>query len=159
MGRVKIELNQKTEVAKEQGREIAETGDKKVEEAQVSKQSLESLNYVDDDTESAAEKARTESDAIAKGIAESEIRQPGERVSESFRETSEQAKEHSETESENAQTATEMTGDYSDVGSGLSSEFQQSAQEFRSIADTADQENDSMKAELQQREESLEGMF
>ena len=140
-------------------KEIAETGEQKIEEAETSEQALSSIEAVDDDTAAAVEEARSESDAIAKGVAESEIEEPGEQVSGSFKETSEESTEYSEQELENADTATEMTGDYGDVGSELSSQFQESGQEFQEIADEADQENDEMKSKLDQEVAELEGVF
>lgn len=159
MGTRKIELKQKVEVDVERGQEIAETGAERIEEAVVSEDVLSSIEAADDDTANAVEKGRTESDAIAKAIAESQIKEPGEQVSDSFKETSAEATELSEQELENANTATEMTGDYSGVGSELSGEFQASGQEFQETADSADQENDEMNAKLDQEFAELEGVF
>jgi hypothetical protein len=159
MGQKKIEMNQRVEADKERGQEIAEKGDQKIEEAEASQEALQSIEIVDDDDEKAVEQARTESNGIAKGIAESEIKEPGESVSESFKETSEQSKEYSETEMQSAATATEMTADYSGVGSELSSELQQSGQEFQEIADQADQSSDELKSRLDQEVADLEGVF
>ncbi len=159
MGQRKMELRQKVEADRTQGQEISEKGDKKIEEAEASRDSLKSIEIVDDDDAKAVEETRTESDAIAKGLAESEMRGPGERVSESLKETSEQSKEHSETTMQGSAKAAEMTADYSNVGSKLSSELQQSAQEFQEIADTADQTSEEMKSRLDQAAARLEGVF
>lgn len=77
MGSKKIEVRQKVETGVEQGQEIAENGEKKIEDAETSEQALSSIEIVDDDTAAAVETARSESEAIAKGVAESEIEEPG----------------------------------------------------------------------------------
>ena len=159
MGQKKIEQRQRVEADKERGQNIAEKGERHIKEAEESKSKLEQIEIVDDDDEKAREQAVTESRAIAEGIAESEIKEPGESVSESFKETSEQSKEYGETEMQNASTATGMTAEYSTVGSELSSEFQQSGQEFQEIADDAEQSSVELKAQLDQEVAALEGEF
>lgn len=159
MGSKKIELNHKVESYVEQGQEIANIGDEKIAEAEASEQALSSIEAVDDDTADAVDSARNESSGIAEGIAESEIENPGEDVSDLFVEISEESNEFGDQERENANTASEMEGDYSSVGSDLSSKFQESSSEFIEIADNADSENDSMKTQLEQIVNTLEGIF
>ena len=159
MGQKKIEMNQRVEADKERGQEIAEKGDQKIEEAEASKEAITSIEIVEDDDEKAVEQGIKDSDAIARGLAETDVKEPGERVSESLKETSEQSKEYSEIEMQGSAKATEMTADYSGVGSEVSSELQQSGQEFQEIADGADQENDELNSRVDQIVASLEGIF
>lgn len=159
MGSVKLEQRQKVENDREKGREIKEAGDTKLEEAETSSAALEQIEGVDEDDKAALDAAKSESDGIAKAIAESEIKEPGREVGESLKETSEQSTEYSETEMADADKASEMVGDYSDVGSGLSSELQESGQEFQEIAEESDQVNDELQSEYDQLAAALEGVF
>lgn len=159
MGQRKLEQTQKVEADKEAGQEILESGDQRIQEAQESEAALSSIEIVDDDDESAIEQARSESSAIAKGIAESEMKAPGEMISESLKETSNESNDLSDIEMQGASTAQEMTADYSGVGSALSSELQQSGQEFREIANEADQTSNEIKAALDQAISDIEGVF
>jgi len=159
MGSLKLEQRQKVESDQERGKEITETGEQKIEEAEASAQALESIEAIDDDDKAAVDAARSESDGIAKALAESEIKEPGAEVGESLKETSEQSTEYSETEMKDADTATEMTGDFGGVGSELSSQLQESGQEFQEIANESDQVNDELQSEFDQIAAALEGMF
>ena len=152
-------MSKKVEADSERGQEIVEIAKEKIEEAEASERALSSIEAVDDDTSQAVEKARSESEAIAKGVAESEIEEPGERVSDSFSETNEEATEYSDKELENADTAADAVGDYESIGSDLSDEFRESGNEFKEIADSADQENDEMTSKLEKEIEELEGVF
>lgn len=159
MGQKKMECSRKVESDKERGKEITDKGNEKINEAVASKEAVSSIEIVDDDDERAVQNAISESNAIAKGIAESEIRTPGEGVRSSLKETSEQSKEYSEIESQGAAKASEMVSDYSGVGAGLSSELQQSAQEFQQIAENADQTSEDLKSQMEQQVSTLEGVF
>jgi hypothetical protein len=159
MGTRKSQLRETVATDVERGQVIAETGDIKIEDAEVSENALSSTEAADDDTTAAVERARSESDAIARAVAESEIKEPGEQVSESFEETSHESTEYSEQEFANADTATDMTGDYDHVGSELSEQFQESGQEFQDIADEADQENQELRSKVDEIVSALEGVF
>lgn len=159
MGSIKLEQRQKVESNQERGREVQEGGEEKLEEAEVSNAALEQIEAVDDDDKAALDAARSESDGIAKALAESEIKEPGREVGESLKETSEQSNEYAETEKSDAEKASTMEGDFSGVGSELAGELQESGQEFMDIAEEADQINDELEAEFEQLAAALEGVF
>lgn len=159
MGSLKLEQRQKVENDQERGQEIREGGETKLEEAEVSNEAMSSIEAIDDDDKAAVDAARAEADGIAKMIAESEIRTPGQEVGESLKETSEQSVEYSETEMEDADKASEMTGDFSDAGSELASNLQESGEEFQEIADESDEISNEMTSELEQLAASLEETF
>lgn len=159
MGSKKTVLETKVESNIEHGQELAERGDKAIEEGVEAEQALSSMEAVDDETIEAVEEARSESDAIAKGIAESELKEPGDEISDSFSEISKESTEYSEQELQNANIATEMKGDYGDISSEISNKFEQSGNEFQEIADESDQENDEMNSKLDHEVEILEGIF
>ena len=77
---------------------VQESGEQKLEEAEASQGAMEQIEAIDDDDKAALDAARSESDGIAKAIAESEIKEPGREIGESLKETSEQSTEYSETE-------------------------------------------------------------
>lgn len=159
MGSLKLEQKQKVESDQECGSEIKEAGEQKLEEAEASQGAMEQIEAIDDDDKAALDAARSESDGIAKAIAESEVKEPGREVGESLKETSEQSTEYSETEMADSEKAAEMVGDYSEVGGELSSELQESGQEFQEIAEESDQVNDELQSEYDQIAASLEGVF
>lgn len=159
MGSLKLEQRQKVESDQERGREVQEAGEQKLEEAETSQEAIGQIEAIDDDDRAALDAAISESDGIAKAIAESEIEEPGREIGDSLKETSEQSSEYAETEMSDAQKATEMNGDYSEVGSGLSEELQQSGQEFQEIAEESDQVNDELQAEYDKLAAELEGVF
>lgn len=159
MSSLKLEQRQKVENDQERGQEITEISEQKIEEAEVSAQALESIEAIDDDDKAAVDAARSESDGIAKALAESEIREPGNEVSESLTETSEQSNEYSETEMADADKANEMTGDFSVTGAELSGQLQESGQEFQEIADEGDRINDELQSKFEQMAAELEGVF
>lgn len=159
MGSLKLEQRQKVESDQERGREVQESGEQKLEEAEASQGAMEQIEAIDDDDKAALDAARSESDGIAKAIAESEIKEPGREIGESLKETSEQSTEYRETEMADAEKASEMVGDYSEAGGELSSELQESGQEFQDIAEESDQVNDELQAEYDQLAASLEGVF
>ena len=156
---LKLEQRQKVESAQERGREVQESGEQKLEEAEASQGAMEQIEAIDDDDKAALDAARSESDGIAKAIAESEIKEPGREIGESLKETSEQSTEYRETEMADAEKASEMVGDYAEAGVELSSELQESGQEFQDIAEESDQVNDELQAEYDQLAASLEGGF
>lgn len=159
MGSLKLEQRQKVESDQERGREVQESGEQKLEEAEASQGAMEQIEAIDDDDKAALDAARSESDGIAKAIAESEIKEPGREIGESLKETSEQSTEYSETEMADAEKASEMVGGYSEVGGELSSELQGSCQEFQDIAEESDQVNDELQSEYDQLAAALEGVF
>lgn len=103
MGSLKLEQRQKVESDQEKGREVQESGEQKLEEAEASQGAMEQIEAIDDDDKAALDAARSESDGIAKAIAESEVKEPGREVGESLKETSEQSTEYSETEMADAE--------------------------------------------------------
>lgn len=159
MGSLKLEQRQKVECAQEKGGEIKEAGEQKLEEAEASQGAMEQIEAIDDDDKAALDAARSESDGIAKAIAESEVKEPGREVGDSLKENAEQSAEYSEIEMADAEKASEMVGDYSEVGGGLSGELQKSAQEFQEIAEESDQVDDELQSEYDQIVASLEGVF
>ena len=94
MGSLKLEQRQKVESDQERGREVQESGEQKLEEAEASQGAMEQIEAIDDDDKAALDAARSESDGIAKAIAESEIKEPGREIGESLKETSEQSTEY-----------------------------------------------------------------
>lgn len=159
MGSLKLEQRQKVESDQGRDLEIQEVGEQKIEEAETSAQALEQIEAIDDDDKAAVDAARSESDGIAKALAESEIKEPGSDVGESLKETSEQSTEYSETEMTDAEKASEMTGDFSETGAELSESLQESGQEFQDIAEESDQVNDEMQSKFEQMAAELEGVF
>ena len=103
--------------------------------------------------------ARSEADGIAKAIAESDVRAPGQEVGESLQETASESREYSDIEMQDAEKAGEMTGDYSDTGSNLAGQLEASGEEFAEIADQSDEVNDEMQAEVSRIAAALEGTF
>lgn len=80
MGSLKLEQRQKVESDQEKGREVKEAGEQKLEEAEASQGAMEQIEAIDDDDKAALDAARSESDGIAKAIAESEVKEPGREV-------------------------------------------------------------------------------
>lgn len=159
MGSLKLEQRQKVERGKERGQEIQEVGEQKIEEAEISAQALEQIEAIGDDDKAAVDAAQSESNGIAKALAESEIKEPGSEVGESLKETSEQSKGYRETEMTDAEKALEMTGDFDETGVELSESFQESGQEFQNIAEESDQVNDEMQSKFEQMAAELEGVY
>lgn len=159
MGSLKLEQRQKVERDQERGQEIQETGEQKIEEAEISAQALEQIEAIDDDDKAAVDAARGESDGIAKALAESEIKEPGVEVGKSLNETSDVSNKYSEIEKADADKASEMTGDFDNTGAELSRGLQESGQEFQEIADESDQVNDEMQSKFDQMASKLEGVF
>lgn len=159
MGSLKLEQQGKVEQAEQRGAEIRETGDQKVEEAETSAAALEGVEAIDDDDKAAVDAARSEADGIAKAIAESDVRAPGQEVGESLQETASESREYSDIEMQDAEKAGEMTGDYSDTGSNLAGQLEASGEEFAEIADQSDEVNDEMQAEVSRIAAALEGTF
>ena len=159
MGMLKLEQRQKIEDSRERGREIQETGEQKLEEAEISVQALEQIEAIDDDDQAAVEAARMESDGIAKALAESEIAEPGAEVGEALKATSLESTEYSETELADAEKAAEMTGDYGDTGGDLSGHLWESGEEFREISAQSDQSREEIQSRLDQIASRLEGVF
>jgi|GEM_PF-899090 len=159
MSSPKLEQRQKVESNQERGNEVKESGEQKLEEAEASQEAMEPIEAIDDDDKAALDAAKSESDGIAKAIAESEIKAPGREIGESLKETAEQSNEYSETEMADAEKASEMVGDYSGVGGELASELQQSGQEFQEIAEESDQVNDELQSEYDQLAAAMEGVF
>ena len=159
MGRKQTESTEKTAEQAKEGQEISEHAEHKIEEAEASNESLRRVEAVEEEDEDNIEKATEESRAIAKGINESEVQQPGENVIAAFRETSQESTGYSEMEMQAAATAAEMTADYSGVGSDLSSKLEQSGQVFQELAEAADREGEDLKADLAQKGDTLEGVF
>lgn len=159
MGTLKMEQGQKIERDQERGQEVQEIGEQKIEEAETSAEALGQIEAIDDDDRAAVEAARSESDGIAKALAESEIKEPGSQIGESLKETSSESREYSGIEMADAEKAAEMTGDYSGTGSELSGSLQESAQEFQELADRSDQVNTELQSKLSQMSAHLEGVF
>lgn len=159
MGRLKLEQQGKVEQAGIRGNEIREVAEQKNEDAARSAEAVFSIEGVDDDDKAALEAAVSESSGIAKALAESEIRAPGAEVGESLNETSRESNEYANQEFADAQTASEMIGDFSDVGSGLSSSLEQSGQEFQEIAGASDSLNAELQEMFAQQASMLEGAF
>ena len=159
MGSLKSEQRQKVESDQERGQEIAEVGETKVEEAEISSEAMSQIEAIDDDDKAALDAAHSEAEGIARMVAESEIRAPGQEVGESLTETAEESNEYAETEYKDAETASEMTGDYGDTGSNLASSLEQSGEEFQEISDEAVETNEELQAELEQLASSVEGQW
>lgn len=137
MGSLKEGLTTKVETGQEIGREISSIGEQKSAEAAASSETLSSLECIDDDDREAAENARNEARSTGENIAFNEIRQPTSEVVSGLNETSNEAQEYASIEHSDASKATGMTGDYSSIGSSLSSSFEQSAITIENIASNA----------------------
>lgn len=159
MGKLKLETRFRVEKDHEHGLEIREAGEQKLEEADASQSAMAQIEAIDDDDQAALDAARSESDGIAKAIAESEIKEPGREVGESLKETAEQSIEYSEIEISDAAKASEMVEDYFDVGSRLSAELQESGLDFQEIAEDSDLINDELQQEYDELAKALEGVF
>ena len=159
MGRVKSGIESNINNNRERGQEITDAAQDKLSEAQESKAALDGTNAVDDETQQAVESAEESSRETADGIAESEIDQPTESVVESLNEVSNEATEYSDQETGNAGKASEMKGDYSSIGSNLSSRFEQSAQEFQALSQNATETGDRINQTNSQLASDLRGVF
>ena len=159
MGAKKTELHGRVEAGIEKGREIEQTAESKIEEAEVSNNALSRIEAADDDTQMAADTARSEAASEAASLAQSEIKEPGDALGERFNETTAESSELGEREMENAESAREMTGDYTDIGSGLAEQLRASGEEFLSISEESAQTNNEFPAEFSQKAAQLEGAF
>ena len=159
MGSKKMELRGQIDKAEQQGGEIREGGEQKVEEVEISAQALESTETVDDDDKAAVDAARSEAEGISKMVAESDIRAPGQEVGEQLHETAAEARESGDITLQGAETAGEMTGDYSDTGSNLGSQLEASGEEFHEIGEESDQVDAEMQAELERLAAQVESTF
>lgn len=159
MGTLKMEQRQKVERDQERGHEVQEVGEQKIEEAETSAEALGQIEAIDDDDRAAVDAARSESDGIARALAESEIKEPGAEIGESLKETASESMEYSDIEMADAEKAAEMTGDYTGTGSELSGSLQESAQEFQEISTQSDQVNADLQSKLGQMAAHLEGIF
>lgn len=159
MGTLKMEQRQKVERDQERGHEVQEVGEQKIEEAETSAEALGQIEAIDDDDRAAVDAARSESDGIARALAESEIKEPGAEIGESLKETASESMEYSDIEMADAEKAAEMTGDYTGTGSELSGSLQESAQEFQEISAQSDQVNADLQSKLGQMAAHLEGIF
>lgn len=159
MGRVKSGIESNINENRDKGQEITDLAQDKLSEAQESKAALDGTNAVDDETQQAVESANEEARGTAEGIASGEIDQPTESVVESLNETSNEANEYSDQESDNASTASGMTGDYASIGGNLSSQFEQSAQEFQSLSENAQETGEQINQTNSQLASDLRGTF
>lgn len=159
MGKLKLEQQQKVEQAGERGREIQEIAEQKNQEAEISSNAVRSIEGVDDDDRAAVEAAIGESSSIAKALAESEIKAPGAEVGESLNETTAESTEYANQEFSDANTAAEMTGDYTDVGSGLRGSLEQSGEAFQEIAGESDRLNGELQSMFAEQASRLESAF
>lgn len=159
MGSKSMEYQERINEGQEKGNEISELGQQKLDEAAESNDAFISIERVDEDDEEAVESATAEAQQISSEIANGEIREPSSEVGESLHEVSEEATESGDTEDSNAETAAEMTGDYSDVGSNLSSEFTQSGEEYRRLSELSEGTSEQLQAEHEQAAAALESIF
>lgn len=159
MGKYKDELNRQVTESINQGEQIKENADKKIDEAVESADALSSIEGVDDDDVQAVENARNEAKSVSENIAESEIRSPSNEVGEQFSETANEAKDAANRERTDAGNASHMVADYSSIGSGLASSLEQSASDFEQTSQNAEQARSELQSAAEAKSEQLARCF
>ena len=159
MGKIKLEQNTKLENDRRQANEITRTGEHKLEDAALSRSALDRIKAVDDDDTQAIEAAQRDAGSIAKHIARSEVREPGDKTARSLEKTGETCTDYGNTELDNSRTAREMSGDFGDTGGRLGASLLESGKEFLDIARRSEQAGDKLKADFERIAKALEGAF
>lgn len=100
-------------------------------------ETLSSLECIDDEDRDNTENTKNEARATAVNIASTEVREPTSKVVSDLTETSNQAQNYANIEISDSHKASDMVGDFSGIGSSLSSDFEASANGFGMIASNA----------------------
>lgn len=137
MGVLKEGLTANVKTSQEIGTEISNLAGIKLEDTTVASETLSSLECIDDEDRDNKENAKVEAKATAVNIASTEVREPTSKVVGDLNETSTQAQDYENIEINDSHKASDMVGDFSGIGSSLSSGFEASADDFGRIASDA----------------------
>lgn len=152
-------LTDQTDTVKEQGDEIVETGETKIEEAGEMKSAIDSLEALDEDAQEIIDTATEGAQEVASEQAESAIMQPMEGVNEGLTEVTTEATESADIEHQNADTISDAVGDYGSVSSQAESSFEQHAEEIESVGDNAQEINDEFRDRSNEMKDELDSFF
>lgn len=152
-------LTSQTDTVKEQGDEIIETGETKLEGAGEMKSAIDSLEALDEDAQEIIDTATEGAQEVASEQAESAIMQPMEGVNEGLTEVTNEATESADIEHQNADTISDAVGDYGSVSSQAESSFEQHASEIESVGDNAQEINDEFRDRSNEMKDELDSFF
>ena len=140
MGELKTKGHEAVKEKQDRYNEIHENSEKALEERNNNIEIVSSLEGVDDDDKASIEDGKEQGREIAEQIAESTMEAPKNEVNAQMESTVSEMQEYEGRERDDAGKASSMDGNYGSVGSGLESQFEESASEFSDIA-TSGEEN------------------
>lgn len=150
--------NRSTEV-KEQGSQIVEVGQQKLEEAGEMKSAIDGLDAIDEDAQAIIDAATEGAQEVASEVGESEIASPMEGVTEQLSEVNSEAMEASSTESSNAETISVGAGDYASVEAQAASSFEQHAEQLAEVGESAQELADEFRDQSEEMRSTLDSFF
>lgn len=159
MGVLKEGLIANVETSQEVGTEISSLAGIKIEDATAASETLSSLECIDDEDRGNTEDAKNEARATAVNIASTEVREPTSKVVSDLTETSNQAQDYANIETNDSHKASDMVGDFSDIGSSLSSAFEASAGAFEGISSNATDVASQIESTNEDLAAAIEGAF
>jgi len=143
MGKLE-DLSKRIDDGREQGDQIMETADEKIDDAENFKSALDSIEIVDEDTQDILNEGTDGASEVATEQGEQIVSQM-EGVSEQLSEVSSEADESAETEHGNAEKISDAPGDYSSVASQAESRFEEQAANYEGVRDESQEINDYFK--------------
>lgn len=139
MGELKTKGHEAVKENQDRYNEIHENSEEALEERNKNIEIVSSLEGVDDDDKASIEDGKEQGREIAEQIAESTMEAPKNEVNAQMESTVSEMQEYEGRERDDAGKASSMDGNYGSVGSGLESQFEESASEFSDIATSGEE--------------------
>ena len=139
MGELKTKGHEAVKENQDRYSEIQKNSEEALEERNKNIEIVSSLEGVDDDDKASIEDGKEQGREIAEQIAESTMEAPKNEVNAQMESTVSEMQEYEGRERDDAGKASSMDGNYGGVGSGLESQFEESASEFSDIATSGEE--------------------
>lgn len=139
MGELKTKSHEAVKENQDKYNEIRERSEEAREERNKNIEIVSSLEGVDDDDKASIEDGKEQGREIDEQIAESMMETPKNEVNAQMESTVSEMQEYEGRERDDAGKAGSMDGSYGGVGSGLESQFEESAREFSEIATSGEE--------------------
>lgn len=152
------DLGNKTNEVKEQGDQVQEMGEQKLEEADDFKGTLDGLDALDEDTQTIIDTATEGAQEVAREQGEN-IQTSMESVEDNLNDISEEALGYADIEHGNAENISNASGDYDSVASQAESSFEQHAEQFEESGETAQELSNEFKDIADDMNSKLESLF
>lgn len=151
-------ISNDTEGKRQEGTDVVQVGNEKLENAAEVKNALEGTQKLDEDTEQIINEAMEGAQEVADQNAE-QVASEMENVNQGLDAIKSEADEGSAIEQQNADTVSGSVGDYGSVQSQAAGALEQHAEQIDSLGQSAQELNDEFKQQRNQIESDLKSFF